>query len=66
MLDQEELRALMTDLESDRVERTVSVKKTDTFCREVVHTQANLANENPAAQIVLDPGFVRVVARGAT
>ncbi|MCA9710862.1 MAG: putative DNA binding domain-containing protein, partial [Myxococcales bacterium] len=29
------LRALMTDLESDRVERTVSVNKTDKFCRAI-------------------------------
>lgn len=35
MIDEDELRRLMADLESDRVERTVSVSKSDKHCRAV-------------------------------
>jgi ATP-dependent DNA helicase RecG len=53
VLAEDELRALMADLESDRVERTVSVNKTDKFCRAI----CAFANDFPAHGL---PGYLLV------
>jgi len=53
MPTEDELRALMADLESDRVERTESTKKTDKFCRAI----CAFANDFPGHG---QPGFLLV------
>lgn len=55
-LSDDELRALMVDLESDRVERTVSVNKTDKFCRAI----CAFANDFPGHGL---PGYLLVGVR---
>lgn len=53
VLREDELRALMADLENDRVERTESVKKTDKFCRAI----CAFANDFPGHGL---PGYLLV------
>jgi ATP-dependent DNA helicase RecG len=53
MLTEDELRRLMTDLESDRVERTTSTNKTDKHCRAI----CAFANDLPAHR---KPGYLLV------
>lgn len=56
MLTEEQLRALMADLESDRVERTVSTNKTDKFARAV----CAFANDFPNHR---QPGYLLIGVR---
>lgn len=53
VLREDELLALMADLENDRVERTESVKKTDKFCRAI----CAFANDFPGHGL---PGYLLV------
>lgn len=53
VLAEDELRALMADLESDRVERTISVNKTDKLCRAI----CAFANDFPGYGL---PGYLLV------
>lgn len=55
VLDEDELRALMTDLESDRVERTESIKNRDKLCRAI----CAFSNDFPGYGL---PGYLLVGA----
>jgi ATP-dependent DNA helicase RecG len=56
MIDEQELRELLADLESDRVERTVSTTATDKFCEAI----CAFANDMPANN---RPGYLVIGAR---
>ena len=56
MIDEQELRRLMAELESDRVERTTSTKKTDKFARAV----CAFANDLPGHGL---PGYLLLGVR---
>jgi len=56
MLTPTELTALLADLESDRIERTVSISDTDTFCQAV----CAFANDYPNHR---QPGYLVIGAR---
>jgi ATP-dependent DNA helicase RecG len=56
MMDEQELRRLLCDLESDRVERTVSTRDTDKFCEAI----CAFANEMPGNN---RPGYLVIGAR---
>lgn len=53
MIDERELRELLSDLESDRVERTTSTKNTDKFCEAI----CAFANDLPGSGL---PGYLIV------
>lgn len=57
MIDERELRELLGDLESDRVERTTSTTDTDKFCEAI----CAFANDMPANN---RPGYLVIGARG--
>ncbi|MBN1508605.1 MAG: putative DNA binding domain-containing protein [Sedimentisphaerales bacterium] len=57
MIDEQELRGLLGDLESDRVERTTSTRDTDKFCEAI----CAFANDMPANN---RPGYL-VIGAGA-
>jgi predicted HTH transcriptional regulator len=59
MLSQQELTALLSDLESDRVERTISVKDTDKFSKAV----CAFSNDYPNHKL---PGYLIVGADDKT
>lgn len=56
MIDEQELRLLLADLESDRVERTISTNDTDKFCEAI----CAFANDMPANNV---PGYLVIGAR---
>ena len=56
MISEEELRRLLHDLESDRVERTVAVTNTDKFCEAI----CAFANDMPSNN---QPGYLIIGAR---
>ncbi|MBN1867845.1 putative DNA binding domain-containing protein [Candidatus Sumerlaeota bacterium] len=56
MIGEQELRELLADLESDRVERTLSTKDTEKFCQAI----CAFANDMPANNL---PGYLIVGAR---
>lgn len=56
MVGEQELRQLLADLESDRVERTVSTRDTDKFCEAI----CAFANDMPAHNL---PGYLVIGAR---
>ena len=56
MIDEQELRELLSDLESDRVERTTSTRDTDKFCEAI----CAFANDMPANN---RPGYLVIGAR---
>jgi ATP-dependent DNA helicase RecG len=56
MIDEQELRLLLADLESDRVERTISTSDTDKFCEAI----CAFANDMPASNA---PGYLVIGAR---
>ena len=53
MLNEEQLMGLLTDMESDRVERTISVNNTDKFCQAVCAFANDLPNHRA-------PGYLLV------
>ena len=53
MITQEQLAALMADLESDRVERTESIGKTDKFCQAVCAFANDLSNHRQPGYLVI-------------
>ena len=53
MITQEQLAALMADLESDRVERTESIGKTDKFCQAVCAFANDLPNHRQPGYLVI-------------
>lgn len=53
MLNQSQLRALLLDLESDRVERTVSVVDTDKFCQAICAFANDLPNHRQAGYLLM-------------
>lgn len=53
MITQEELTALMADLESDRIERTESTNKTDKFCQAVCAFANDLPNHKQPGYLVI-------------
>lgn len=56
MIDEQELRQLLADLESDRVERTTSTRDTDKFCEAI----CAFANDMPANNC---PGYLVIGVR---
>jgi ATP-dependent DNA helicase RecG len=56
MIDARELRDLLSDLESDRIERSVSTSDTDKFCEAI----CAFANDMPANNL---PGYLVIGAR---
>lgn len=64
MIQTEELRALIKDLESDRVERTISVSDTDKFGQEICAFVNDLPNHRQPGYLVLgvtDAGDIKGV-----
>lgn len=55
VINEQDLRALLADLESDRVERTISTNKTDKFCEAI----CAFANDMPANNL---PGYLVIGA----
>ncbi|MBK1874066.1 putative DNA binding domain-containing protein [Marinobacter sp. 1-3A] len=53
MITQQELIALMADLESDRIERTESTNKTDKFCQAVCAFANDLPNHKQPGYLVI-------------
>lgn len=53
MLSTEELRALLADIESDRVERTVSTTDTDKFCEAVCAFANDLPNHRKPGYLII-------------
>ena len=53
MITQEELAALMADLESDRIERTESTNKTDKFCQAVCAFANDLPNHKQPGYLLI-------------
>lgn len=53
MLTQSQLLALLADLESDRVERTVSVSDTDKFCQAICAFANDLPNHRQAGYLLI-------------
>lgn len=53
MITQEELTALMADLESDRIERTESTNKTDKFCQAICAFANDLPNHRQPGYLVI-------------
>lgn len=53
MITQEELAAMMADLESDRIERTESTNKTDKFCQAVCAFANDLPNHKQPGYLVI-------------
>jgi predicted HTH transcriptional regulator len=58
MINEQDLRELLGDLESDRVERTISTNDTDKFCEAI----CAFANDMPANN---RPGYLVIGARDA-
>jgi ATP-dependent DNA helicase RecG len=56
MIDEQELRKMLADLESDQIERTTSTKDTDKFCQAI----CAFANDMPAHN---SPGYLVIGAR---
>ncbi len=56
MINEQDLRVLLGDLESDRVERTLSTTDTDKFCKAI----CAFANDLPANS---SPGYLIIGAR---
>ena len=53
MITSEELRGLLLDLESDRVERTVSTTKTDKFAEAVTAFSNDLSNHRQPGYLII-------------
>ena len=53
MITQEELTALMADLESDRIERMESTNKTDKFCQAVCAFANDLPNHKQPGYLII-------------
>ena len=51
MINENQLKQLLSDLESDRVKRTISISKTDKFC-EVICAFANLSEKMVSLPLV--------------
>lgn len=59
MLTDEEIKALLTDIEADNVERTVSTKDTDKFCKAICAFANDLPNHSK-------PGYLLIGAEDET
>jgi ATP-dependent DNA helicase RecG len=53
MIDEQELRGLLGDLESDRVERTTSTKDTDKFCEAICAFANDMPGNNRPGYLIL-------------
>jgi len=53
MLSDDDLKILLLDLESDRVERTISVTNTDKFCEAICAFSNNLANHQEPSYLLI-------------
>jgi len=53
MINETQLRALISDIESDRIERTISLDKVDKFCEAICAFSNDLSNHN-------EPGYLLI------
>ena len=56
MIDEQEVRELIGDLESDRVERTTSTKDTDKFCEAICAFANDMPANNRPGYLVIGAG----------
>ena len=53
MISDQDLKALLTDLESDRVERTTATDNTDKFCEAICAFANDMPGNNAPGYLVL-------------